>query len=97
MSSRGVGNINERQEVDDYKLVAVDAVWNPSGKLSDGSQCFINGIYESKNYMVDQYGYIVEMAYTKLDNTLANLPRHSEEKNKIVIEALKDFMKAFDV
>lgn len=94
MSSRGVGNINESKEVDVYKLIAVDAVWNPSGKTPTGTQCFINGIVESKNYMIDQHGQIVEMAYINLDKTLSNLPKHSDEKQKLMLKAIREFIVA---
>jgi hypothetical protein len=92
MSSRGVGNINESKEVDVYKLIAIDTVWNPSGKTPEGTQCFINGIVESKNFMINQHGEIIEYAFNMLEKKLENLPRHSDEKQKIIIEALKQFI-----
>lgn len=94
MSSRGVGNINESKEVDVYKLIAVDAVWNPSGRTPEGTQCFINGIVESKNYMIDQHGQIVEMAYINLENKLKLIPRHSDDKQKLMVKAIREFIVA---
>ena len=72
VSTRGVGNITESGIVDEYKLVTVDVVTNPSGP-----GCFVNGILESKNYMINQYGDIIEQAYTRLTNGLNNIPSHS--------------------
>lgn len=72
VSTRGVGNITESGIVDEYKLVTIDVVTNPSGP-----GCFVNGILESKNYMINQYGDIVENAYTKLIKGLSNIPTHN--------------------
>jgi len=87
MSTRGVGNINDRKEVDQYKLITVDVVHEPSGP-----GCFMEGILESKNYMINEHGDIVEIAYDKLERKIMNLPRHSDEKSQQIAEAIRSFL-----
>lgn len=88
ISSRGVGVMSESKDVTKFKLVAFDVVSNPSGP-----GCFVNGILESKNYMVNQHGEIMEMAYVNLENSIKTLPRNSDEKKKMIYEAFQQFMK----
>ena len=86
MSTRGVGNvINGR--VDEYKLVAVDVVSSPSAPGA-----YVNGILESKNFMVNQYGEIMECAYDKLEKTLENLPKDSIAKRHLFANAISQFI-----
>lgn len=88
VSTRGVGSINESGIIDrEYKLITVDLVSDPSG-----SGCFVNGIYEAKNYMINQYGDIVEVLYNKLDKGLSHLPKHNS--NEQVVNLLKEFIKS---
>lgn len=90
MSTRGVGHIDESNNVvDDFKLIAVDCVANPSAPGA-----FVEGILESKFYMINEYGTIVEMAYNRLENSLKKLPMVVEEKNDQIIEAVRQFIKA---
>lgn len=84
MSTRGVGNVAKDGTVDSYKLVAVDSVLNPSAPGA-----FVNGILESKQYMIDTYGAIVELPYRALEANLDVLPRH--DKEKYVIECFNQF------
>jgi len=73
MSTRGVGEISESGRIDkDYKLITVDCVANPSGP-----GCFVNGILESKNFIIDTYGDIIEKQYEKFENGLKDIPTHS--------------------
>lgn len=73
MSTRGVGEISESGRIDkDYKLITVDCVANPSGP-----GCFVNGILESKEFVVDTYGDIIEKHFEKFENGLKNIPTHS--------------------
>lgn len=86
MSTRGVGEINEDGMIDsEYKLITVDAVTNPSGP-----GCFVEGILESKNFMINTHGEIVEMAYNDLENGLKTLPKN--EKQVYVETILRKFL-----
>ncbi len=90
MSTRGVGNINEAKEVDEYKLITVDVVHEPSGP-----GCFMEGILEAKNYMINEHGDIMEIAYNKLEKSLNKLPRYSDEKSLQISDAIKNFFMDF--
>lgn len=88
MSSRGVGKSNAQGKVDDYKLVAVDAVANPSAPGA-----YIDGILESKNFMLNEHRQIVEIAYQNLENRISKLPGREDEKKQLLVEAIKQFLK----
>lgn len=92
MSTRGVGKIRKDGLVEKYKLIAPDVVNNPSAE-----GCFINGILESKNFMIDQYGTVVEMAYENLDAGLRCLPNRSNEKNDHLEKIIREFIKSINL
>jgi hypothetical protein len=89
VSTRGIGKQNEHGIMESYRLRAVDVVSDPSA-----TECFVNGILESKEYMVNEHGEIIEISYQKLEQELATLPKHSDEKNKIVLEAVRKFLQS---
>ena len=88
MSTRGVGNVTGDNRVDEYKLVAVDVVSNPSAPGA-----YVNGILECKNYMLDQYGEIVECAFNNLEKTLESLPRRGDAKKHLFTTAIAEFIR----
>lgn len=92
MSTRGIGDISEGQLIDkEYELITVDAVTNPSGP-----GCFVNGILESKEFMISIHGEIIEQEYAKLENGLANIPTHTtktQEGNIHVVSILEEFIR----
>ena len=64
-STRGCGEINEKTHyVEPYSLVTVDCVLNPSCNE------FCNGILESKNFMIDVHGQIVECALNDFERAM---------------------------
>ncbi len=72
MSTRGIGMVSEGTGmVKEYKIITVDCVSNPSGP-----GCFVNGILESKDFMINVHGAIVESAYDTFENGLADIPGH---------------------
>ncbi len=74
MSSRALGQLipeNNREGVNrvkDFKLVAIDCVADPSFP-----KAFVNGILESKQYVVNKYGQYEE-AYERFEKTLSSMP-----------------------
>lgn len=66
VSTRGVGSLTGNKVNDDFKLITVDIVADPSAPSA-----FVEGIMEGKKYFVDG-DHIVEMAYTNLEENLAN-------------------------
>jgi hypothetical protein len=87
MSTRGVGNVNNDNIVEDFKLIAVDAVSNPSGPGA-----FVEGILESKQFMIDSHGQIIEKAFGNLEKNLKNIPRRSDPKKDFLQNVIKEFI-----
>lgn len=91
-SSRGVGDVDESSgTVKDYTLVTVDAVANPSIGI------FAEGILESKKFMLDVHGDVIEVPYQKLEKKLESLPKKTDLKNKFIAEALTKFIKDISI
>jgi len=89
-STRGVGEINESSRIDTkYKMITVDTVVDPSGP-----GCFVDGIMESKEFMIDNHGDIIEVAFDKFTEGLKNIPSHSV-KTDIGGEFVYDIFKQF--
>ena len=89
MSSRALGKLTPMDtggktvnEVSDMKLIAIDCVADPSYP-----DAFVNGILESKNWILNQYGQYEE-SFGQFENSLANLPKSDVEsyiKEQIMI------------
>jgi hypothetical protein len=84
-STRGIGRMSENNIVEDYKLATVDIVSDPS--IGD----FVEGILESKDFMIDTHGMVCEMRYDELNDKLSTLPNH--DRNSYVENAIKEFLK----
>ena len=72
MSTRALGSLKESSDynlVENMYLVVIDAVADPSYP-----KAFVNGILESKSYVVDQEGRFEEH-YDKFEKTISKLPR----------------------
>lgn len=91
MSTRGVGLIGESTgRVDKFKLITIDCVSNPSGP-----GCFVNGILESKDFMIDIHGDVIEQAYGKFENGIANIPTQSTKTDagsKYMEQLIREFI-----
>ena len=80
MSSRALGQLipESGQEgvsrVQDFKLVAIDCVADPSFP-----KAFVNGILESKQYVVNKYGQFEE-AYDNIEKTISNMPLKNKDE-----------------
>jgi len=61
MSTRGVGTLDGDMVKDDYKLITVDIVADPSAPTA-----FVEGVLENREYIVGENGEIVEAAVQKL-------------------------------
>tara|TARA_R100001163_G_scaffold728_4_gene1045 strand:+ start:3567 stop:4247 length:681 start_codon:yes stop_codon:yes gene_type:complete len=90
MSSRALGQLTPVEEkagvskVTDMKLVAVDCVSDPSCP-----KAFVNGILESKQYILDQDGKFVE-AYDTFEEKLETLP--TKELDSYLRDQVLDFL-----
>jgi hypothetical protein len=72
MSSRALGSLVEKSgvnHVENMKLIAVDAVADPSAPGA-----FVNGILESKSFVLKQNG-LYEEVYDTFESKLTQLPR----------------------
>ncbi len=77
MSSRALGTLEEGNSfntVRNMRLIAVDCVADPSCP-----KAFVNGILESKQYVVAEDGKYEEM-YTRLESSICSLPKKDVDK-----------------
>ena len=88
MSSRALGQLTEEKDgvnkVSDMKLVAIDCVSDPSCP-----KAFVNGILESKNFIITTDGKFEE-TYDKFEKSLDTLPR--KELDSYLREQVLDFL-----
>lgn len=95
VSTRGLGSLSDNQNndgsknVDSYEMIAIDIVADPSAP-----QGFVEGILENKEYIIKDGGVIVE-CYNNLEANLKSLPKHSDDKNKLFLDAFQKFLKDF--
>lgn len=96
-STRGIGEINPATgEVEDFFLATIDLVSNPSIGMfcdSNGNRC-VNGILESKDFMIDTHGRVCEVAYDSLEKNLKTLPVKRTDKEIKLAEAVHNFLKS---
>lgn len=75
MSTRALGSLKESKRdyniVENMYLVAIDAVADPSYP-----KAFVNGILESKSFVIDQEGRFEEL-YDGFEKTIATLPKRN--------------------
>jgi hypothetical protein len=78
MSSRALGKLTEQSNgvnrVTEFRLVAVDCVADPSCPSA-----FVNGILESKQYVLKEDGRLEEF-YENFANSIGNLPKKDIEE-----------------
>ena len=96
VSSRAMGTVDEKTGiVSDLHLVTLDAVMNPSiGEMvtADGNR-FVNGILESKQWICNIHGELVESKFNAFEKRLAKMPNtfDSKERAAHIGKALTDF------
>lgn len=99
MSTRALGDVDESTGVvTDLHLVTIDCVLEPSiGSMctSNGDR-FVNGILESKQFICNIHGEVLEEKFNALENSLKKMPSTfiSSKKNEKVYAALKDFFES---
>jgi hypothetical protein len=77
MSSRALGTLEEGTKcntVRNMRLIAVDCVADPSCP-----KAFVNGILESKQFVVAEDGKFEEL-YSKFENNISSLPKKDVDK-----------------
>jgi hypothetical protein len=83
-STRGVGKV-DGDVVKNYKLCTIDCVANPS--IGE----FVEGILESKDFIINEHGSIIEATYDEFERGLSKL---SHEKNEQMYALIKNFLKS---
>lgn len=95
MSTRGVGTLDGDRVADDYKLITVDIVADPSAPSA-----FVEGVLENKEWIVSETGEIVEAAVkqlkTEMDKTYGKC-QSREEFSKEVLGYLNEFLNSIHV
>lgn len=78
-STRGVGSIEE-SIVRNYRITTVDCVTNPS--IGE----FVEGVLESKSFIINTHGMILEANYNEMEESIKNLNRKNkaEQLQKII-------------
>ena len=97
-STRALGEVDDDGVVSDVKLCTIDCVANPSiGQFceSNGDR-FVNGILESKEFVITQHGDIYEAKYNTFENKLKKMPNTyiSSKKAAHIGSAFHDFFES---
>jgi len=83
-STRGVGSI-EQSIVRNYRITTVDCVTNPS--IGE----FVEGVLESKNFVINTHGIILEANYEQMEQEIKNL--HRKDKAEQLKKILSGFIR----
>ena len=82
-------------------LICLDTVLEPSIQnfvTSDGNR-FVNGILESKQFVCNIHGEIIEEKFNKFEKSISKMPNThiSSKRNEKVYEALTEFFSSLRV
>jgi len=88
ISSRGAGKLNESGSmVSEYYISCFDIVPNPSIAR------FVDGILESKEFMINSHGIIVESTFNRLESSIKHLPRATSDRKAHIKKAVGEFFR----
>ena len=80
------------------KLCTIDAVANPSiGQFCEtNGNRFVNGILESKDFIINTHGEVFEIPYKKFESSLQHLPNThiSSKKAEALGAAVHSFLES---
>lgn len=95
-SSRGVGDVDDNGVVNEYQLICIDTVLSPSIGIFNNSNAsrFVNGILESKDFIINTHGEILEKPYKKFEKRLTKMPNTNigSKKANYIGKALTEFL-----
>lgn len=99
-STRSLGTVNESTgEVTDLHLCTIDCVTNPSIGCfcSSNADRFVNGILESKSFVINTHGDILEEKFINLEQKLSSMPNTNitTKKAEYLGGAVESFLKSF--
>lgn len=96
VSSRAMGTVDDDGYVSDLHLVTIDTVMNPSiGEMvSTNGNRFVNGILESKQWICNTHGELVESVFDKFEKKISKMPNTNigSKKAAYLGKAVKDFL-----
>jgi len=90
VSTRGAGTLKQNIVQDDYKLIGVDVVWDPSAPSA-----FVEGILEAKTEWVLEQGILVEKEINSINKKLANIGKKKSEQ--ALLDIFEGVMSSFKV
>ena len=90
MSTRGVGTLDGDLVKDDYKLITVDIVADPSAPTA-----FVEGVLENKNYIISATGEIVEAAIAQLHKNMNTAVKQNRFDKDAFSTATLDYLNTF--
>jgi len=90
MSTRGVGTLDDDLVKDDYKLITVDIVADPSAPTA-----FVEGVLENKNYIISSTGEIVEAAVAQLKKNMDVAVKQNKFDKNAFSSATLDYLNTF--
>ena len=101
-STRSLGTVNESTGcVENLHICTVDCVTNPSiGCFCEtNANRFVNGILESKSFIIDTHGEILEEKYQNFEKTLSKMPNTNigSKKADFLGKAVSDFLKSISM
>ena len=99
LSTRALGDVDESSgRVTDLQLCTIDTVTNPSiGEMvSSNGDRFVNGILESKQFLCNTHGEVLESKIDRFEKSLRRMPNTyvSSKRNAKICEALNDFFRS---
>ena len=94
-STRAVGEVGPDGIVSELKLCTIDTVAEPSiGQFSESNaNRFVNGILESKSFVINTHGQIIEEKYNTFEKKISKLPNTniSSKKAEFLGSAVQSF------
>lgn len=83
-STRALGDVDDDGNVIEMKLCTIDCVANPSiGQFcATNGDRFVNGILESKEFVIDVHGTYLESKYDRFERNLKHMPNTSISSKK---------------
>ncbi|MFW6219671.1 MAG: primosomal protein [bacterium] len=90
MSTRGVGSLDGNIVKDDFKLITVDIVADPSAP-----NAFVEGILENRNFIIGECGDIVEVAVNNLKKKV-DKKYNSKDFSYFTMKYLREFLDDID-
>jgi len=89
MSTRGVGSLDGEFVKDDYSLITIDAVCQPSAPSA-----YVEGVLENKEYIIGENGEIVEKAIEILQKRVDTKSNKYDRKDvsKLTLQYMLEFI-----